>query len=165
MGPVVPRWAPCRPHEPCYLGNFLPSTVPACCWPGAVRRQDIYRHSNNQDQVPGSPDSKVHGANMGPTWDLSAPDGPRVGLMNLAIRVGTWKFKRCGCDRKPMLNRRVPSDPSSEAIACLAALTQYMCCVIWYSVQWLKSKHSGSWISHHINHVGPSIKSIDANNR
>ena len=23
---------------------------------------------------------------MGPTWDLSAPDGPHVGPMNLAIR-------------------------------------------------------------------------------
>ena len=33
------------------------------------------------------PDSKVHGANMGPTWVLSAPDGPHVGLMNFAIRV------------------------------------------------------------------------------
>ena len=33
-----------------------------------------------------NPDSKVHGANMGPTWDLSAPDGPHVGPMNLAIR-------------------------------------------------------------------------------
>ena len=32
------------------------------------------------------PDSKVHGANMGPTWYLSAPDGPHVGPMNLAIR-------------------------------------------------------------------------------
>ena len=34
-----------------------------------------------------SPDSKVHGANMGPTWVLSAPYGPHVGPMNLAIRV------------------------------------------------------------------------------
>ena len=33
------------------------------------------------------PDSKVHEANMGPTWVLSAPDGPHVGPMNLAIRV------------------------------------------------------------------------------
>ena len=33
------------------------------------------------------PDSKVHGANMEPTWVLSAPDGPHVGLMNLATRV------------------------------------------------------------------------------
>ena len=32
-------------------------------------------------------DSKIHGANMGPTWVLSAPDGPHVGPMNLAIRV------------------------------------------------------------------------------
>ena len=27
------------------------------------------------------PDSKVHGANMGPTW---VPGGPHVGLVNLA---------------------------------------------------------------------------------
>ena len=34
------------------------------------------------------PDIKVHRANMGHTWVLSAPDGPRVGLMNLAIWGG-----------------------------------------------------------------------------
>ena len=33
------------------------------------------------------PDSKVRGANMGPNWVLSAPDGPHVGPMNLAIWV------------------------------------------------------------------------------
>ena len=32
------------------------------------------------------PDSKVHVANMGPTWVLSAPDRIHVGSMNLAIR-------------------------------------------------------------------------------
>ena len=32
------------------------------------------------------PDSKVHGANMGPTWVLPVPDGHRVGPLNLAIR-------------------------------------------------------------------------------
>ena len=32
------------------------------------------------------PDSKVHGANMGPTWVLSAPEGPHVGPKNFAIR-------------------------------------------------------------------------------
>ena len=31
------------------------------------------------------PDNKVHGANMGPTWVLSAPGGSHVGLTNLAI--------------------------------------------------------------------------------
>ena len=33
------------------------------------------------------PDSKIHGANIGPTWVLSAPRGPHVDPMNLAIRV------------------------------------------------------------------------------
>ena len=33
------------------------------------------------------PISKVHGNNMGPTWGLSAPDGPHVGPMNLTIRA------------------------------------------------------------------------------
>ena len=32
------------------------------------------------------PDSKVHGANMGPVWILSASDGPHYNPMNLAIR-------------------------------------------------------------------------------
>ena len=35
----------------------------------------------------GIPDSKVRGANMGPTWVQSAPDGPHVGPINLAIWV------------------------------------------------------------------------------
>ena len=34
-----------------------------------------------------TPDSKVHVANMGPTWVLSAPDGPHAGPMNLATSV------------------------------------------------------------------------------
>ena len=38
------------------------------------------------------PESKVHGAYMGPTWVLSAPDGPHVGPMNLASRVPSSPF-------------------------------------------------------------------------
>ena len=41
------------------------------------------------------PDNKGHGANMGPTWVLSAPDGPHVGPMNLAIRVLTALCHLC----------------------------------------------------------------------
>ena len=37
-----------------------------------------------------NPESKVHGANTGPTWVLSAPDGPHVGPMNLAITEALW---------------------------------------------------------------------------
>ena len=43
-----------------------------------------YRYDNPQCYYP---DSKVHGANMGPTWVLSAPDGPPVGPLSFAIRV------------------------------------------------------------------------------
>ena len=44
-----------------------------------------------------TPDNKVHGANMGPTWVLSAPDGSHVGRMKpcylgLALPVQIWKI-------------------------------------------------------------------------
>ena len=64
---------------------FLINTVMACV---AIiffkEEKDIF------DTVNTIPDSKVHGANMGPTWVLSAPDGPHAGPMNLAIRDGCW---------------------------------------------------------------------------
>ena len=34
------------------------------------------------------PDSKVHGANMGPIWGRQDPGGPHVGPMNFAIWDG-----------------------------------------------------------------------------
>ena len=37
--------------------------------------------------------NKVHGANMGPTWVLSAPDGPHVGPLNLSIREGCVQLR------------------------------------------------------------------------
>ena len=37
------------------------------------------------ERVETVPDSKVHGANMGPIWGWQDPDGPHVGPMNLAI--------------------------------------------------------------------------------
>ena len=38
-----------------------------------------YLTNNQWDLIP---DSKIHGANMGPTWVLSVPDGPHVGPHN-----------------------------------------------------------------------------------
>ena len=35
------------------------------------------------------PDSKVHGASMGPTWGRQDPGGPHVGPINFAIWVTT----------------------------------------------------------------------------
>ena len=42
-------------------------------------------HYPNQWWIIVSPDSKVHGANMGPIWGRQDPDGPLFGPMNLAI--------------------------------------------------------------------------------
>ena len=65
----------------------------------AVKTYDLLpaRSLRNCPSVhPDYPDSKVHGANMGPTWVVSAPDGPHVGSMNLAIRVpiAWWRLDR-----------------------------------------------------------------------
>ena len=38
-----------------------------------------------KDGVNNIPDSKVHGANMGPIWGRQDPGGPHVGPMNFAI--------------------------------------------------------------------------------
>ena len=60
------------------------------------------------------PDSKVHGADMGPTWVLSDPDGPHVGPMNLAIRVGYHKSML-----HPLTNTRSETGPAvSNQPAC-----------------------------------------------
>ena len=49
------------------------------CWIGFTQKVLKYRSFS---------DSKVHGANVGPTWVLSAPGGSHVGPLNLAI----WGF-------------------------------------------------------------------------
>ena len=49
------------------------------------------------------PDSKVHGANMGPTWVLSAPGGPHVGPMNFAIRVACYFSMNGTCRWIPII--------------------------------------------------------------
>ena len=66
--------------------------------------------------------SKVHGANMGPTWVLSAPDGPHVGPMNLAVRGGS----RPHC---------------LLTITCLIAVNRHIGCRIRYVVT------TGGWVS------------------
>ena len=50
------------------------------------KAQDITHE--NRAKVHVISDNEVHRANMGPTWDLSAPDGPHVGPMNLVVRDG-----------------------------------------------------------------------------
>ena len=55
----------------------------------ATRQGSMFRFTFQSEGITdfiNNPDSKVHGANIRPTWVLLAPDGPHVGPMNLAIR-------------------------------------------------------------------------------
>ena len=50
------------------------------------------------------PDSKVHGANMGPIWGLQVPGGPYVGPMNFAI----WDVTPEGVSPKVIFYKKCP---------------------------------------------------------
>ena len=60
-----------------YTAFLLDVIIDSCLHSSVVITTCIWVHS--------VPDSKVHGANMGPTWVLSAPGVPHVGPMDLAI--------------------------------------------------------------------------------
>ena len=66
-------------HNSMLFASQVVTTIGKSC---GIR--DVISQSRERQQ--GSPDSKVHGAIMGPNWALSAPDGSHVGPMDLAIR-------------------------------------------------------------------------------
>ena len=62
-----------------------------------------------------TPDSKVHWANMGPTWVLLAPDGPHVAPMNLAMTV----YIIClGCQQRHCLSMSVSIMRWAKPLRC-----------------------------------------------
>ena len=71
----------------CLVWSVYPyhSGLPRCRWSNPKGYEWIYgftrdsQHNHNTTpQITNNPDDKVHGANMGPTWVLSAPDGPML---------------------------------------------------------------------------------------
>ena len=62
-----------------------------------------------------NPVSKVHGANMGPSWGLQDPSGPYVSPMNFAI----WECH---------VNRRLIEKPATITFFNLLHSTQYLLC-------------------------------------
>ena len=77
------------------------------------------------------PDSKVHGANMGPTWVLSAPDGPHVGPMNVVIR---------GCFAEIICRYLRP--PRAAVVVTMTAILTYI--VTNKSCQWTTTVTTGN---------------------
>ena len=101
-------------HAKASMRSFGTSTVyamPSCKCGYHFKRADFRHHlliailsiqtNITLEWIPGffmklkHPDNKVHGANMGPTWVLSAPDGPHVGPINLAIRAAFGHEMTC----------------------------------------------------------------------
>ena len=58
-------------------------------WPICTREYSSLSTKKVKYTTYSTPDSKVHGANMGPTWGRQDPGGPHVGPMNLAI----WGYR------------------------------------------------------------------------
>ena len=56
----------------------------------AAEKGESDRHQSTRTLS--SPDSKIHGANMGPTRGRQDPGGPHVGHVELAIRVATTQL-------------------------------------------------------------------------
>ena len=65
-------------HTPAYPLSIFWVMTPCCfsVWSCRIYLQ-LWRYP--------TPDSKLQGANVGPTWGRQDPDGPHVGHMNLAI--------------------------------------------------------------------------------
>ena len=84
----------CKKCQPGYgknskgkCGMFTALFYPLGAIPFLVCQNDIANEEYDTAvvDIDKDPDSKAHRANMGPIWDLSAPDGPHVGPMDLAI--------------------------------------------------------------------------------
>ena len=79
-------------HHSIQWTHQSPGICTRTCIIHVCKMQEIYFVSSSMHVMERTfthlyPDNKVHGANIGPNWVLSAPVGPYAGPMNLAIRV------------------------------------------------------------------------------
>ena len=82
-----------------------------------------------------NPNSKVYGANMGPTWCWRDPDGPHIAPMNLAIwELMTWKrfphYCPFGCEWTGGFHYKGP--PMRNVSTLSAPLPFWMCMDWWF---------------------------------
>ena len=85
------HWRKCDPYEVSYYDIESLGGMEMLLSSTRVNINNVPRSSDAEWQIIQTsnytiPNSKVHGANMGPTWVLSAPDGSHVGPTNPAIK-------------------------------------------------------------------------------
>ena len=109
MGPMLASWTLLSGHLLCEVTQMRP--VRCCLQVSFMRLLDhlalhhccTYQYYHVYIGMVGAalippghllqyPDSKTHGANMGPTWGWQDPGGPHVGPMNLTIWVAIQMY-------------------------------------------------------------------------
>ena len=92
------------------------------------------------------PDSKVHGANMGPTWGRQDPGGPHVGPVKLYIWVlvwcmwhtKPWGIRQVKTQRWLLMLRLFLNDLYEENWLCLFKITPSITTILscmWWTIQ------------------------------
>ena len=70
----------------CFLEPNAHFKFPICSLRCSAEWKSSGQYVGHENVWGNIPDSKVHGAYMGPTWGWQDPGGPHVGPMNIAIR-------------------------------------------------------------------------------
>ena len=77
------------PHMRARILKWCQIWTPSRTWHILLKHRNLHENAINQSFVSpilqSIPESKVHGANVGPTWGRQDPGGPHVGHMNFVI--------------------------------------------------------------------------------
>ena len=77
------------PHMRARILKWCQIWTPSRTWHILLKHRNLHENGINQSFVSqilqSIPESKVHGANVGPTWGRQDPGGPHVGHMNFVI--------------------------------------------------------------------------------
>ena len=71
------------------------------------------------------PDSKVHGANMGPIWGRQDPGGPHVGPMNFAIWAGDTRSQDISSYNTDLVFPRITQVPHNFTTHSICTLFKF----------------------------------------
>ena len=132
MGPTWVLPAPDGPHVPCYQG-IIPFPTKVMRWfkPNKWQATNWTQYDQmliyvTRPQWVNSPDSKVHGANMGPIWGRQDPVGPHVGPMNFAIWVISTSTKIACSNFKDIFMTHITHKVSYTTVVFLLPHVTYL---------------------------------------
>ena len=112
-----------------------------CCQPIWQSHVPLTHHRHLTWTVSGLPDSKVHGANMGPIWGQQDLGGPHVSHMNLVILGLLFNTHGQVSCVKLVLRQACLEWSVMEVTKISSIITFAICQNIWYVVD-----HSHVWL-------------------